>query len=312
MRPDTLQIALEETARRFSKLWHVLNHGTDGPHSPETRRMLVDRVRDALDRGQARLADTDGQFIANSFALDALVHQGPTTEVHRARHRDLGTFHAIKMIRPDCAGDAGARDLLLREAAIGLTVRHGNVASTQTVIRLEDGRPALVMEWLEHRLSTALHTRQLSAADVIAVITAILSGLDAIHAVGFVHCDLSPVNLLMAGKNLSQIKIADFGIALGTGHRHGELDLSFAGQPNFASPEQKAGQPLDGRSDLYSAGLLLSLLLRHCSDPSDKIEALKAISIQLSRKMPADRPQHAKAALMMLANLGKSDPIGAY
>lgn len=290
----------EEIARRFSYLRQALNQS-----SPETREMLADRIRDALDRGEARLRNADPEIIANSFTLEALVHEGAATEIYRARHRDLGTLHAIKMPRPDHADDPVLRTLMLREAEIGMALRHPRTAAMQTVLRLADGRPALVMEWLGSRLSDRLQERPLSPGDLTSIMTSVFTGLEAIHAAGFVHCDLSPLNLLLADDNLSRLKIADFGIAIEAGHRHDLFDLAFAGQPDFTSPEQAAGEPLDERSDLFAAGRLLSLLLRHCSEEGEGIQALKILAFRLSQADPADRPENARAALHLLGGPAK-------
>ncbi|OHV18800.1 MULTISPECIES: serine/threonine-protein kinase [Rhizobium] len=297
MSHDLQDADYEEIARRFSHLRQALNQ------SPaETRKILVDRVRDALDRGEARLGDADGGIVANSFALEALVHEGALTQIHRARHRDLGTVHAIKMPRPEHAADPILRKLMLREAEIGMALRHPHIAATQTVLRLADGRPALVMEWIGSRLTELLQQRPLSLREVTSVMTTMFSGLEAIHAAGFVHCDLSPLNLLSAEDDFSRLKIADFGVALEAGRRHDQFDLAFAGRPDFASPEQTAGEPLDGRSDLYSAGRLLSLLLRHCKE---RDEGLETLAVRLSERDPQERPQNAKAALHLLGGPAK-------
>ncbi|ASR09884.1 protein kinase [Rhizobium leguminosarum bv. viciae] len=305
MTDDHPEMDFEEIARRFSHLWQALNHG-----SPETRKILVDRVRDALDRGEARLRDADCEIVANSFMLEALIHDGAATRVYRARHRDLGTLHAIKMPRPDHADDPVLRKLMLREAEIGMALRHPHIAATQTVLRLADGRPALVMEWIGSRLAELLQARPLSLGEITSAMTSVLSGLEAIHAAGFVHCDLSPLNLLADG-DLSRLRIADFGIALERGSRHGQFDLAFAGQPDFASPEQMAGQPLDERSDLYAAGCLLSLLLGHCNEESDETEALMALANRLSQQPPQDRPENARAALHLLGGSAKRPVVDA-
>ena len=291
----------EEVARRFTDLWRALTIGAEGPRSKEVRAMLTDRVRDALDRGTEKLDASDKNIIANTFALEALIHSGTATDVFRARHRDLGTFHAVKMLRTDHARDPIARKLLRREAQIGMMLRHPRIAATQTVLRLSDGRPALVTEWIDQRIADLL-PGSLSLKDVTTIMAALLSALTALHAAGFVHCDLSPSNILH-GDGFRDIKIVDFGIALEIGRRHNELDLAFAGQPEFASPEQMTGEALDARSDLYAAGLLLSLLLRNCRETGEKAEELKTLAIRLSQRRPEDRPESAEAAFCLLVGL---------
>jgi type VI secretion system protein ImpN len=290
---DEADAQFDEVARNFAALWRTLTVGKHGPHTPERRHFLIDQVRNALDRAEDRLDGNGKSILANTFALEALIHEGATTDVYRARHRDLGSLHAIKMLRPDRADDPIARRLLLREAEIGMAICHVNVVTTQTVLRLADGRPALVFEWLRHGLIQT----QLPLNDLTKIATAILSGLGAIHAAGFVHGDLSPANLLCDGEDFSRLKIADFGVALETGRHHRDLDITFAGRPQFAPPEQLAGEALDARVDLYAAGRILTGLLPLCPENTDRLEAFAA---ELTRELPDERPENVKAAQTML------------
>ena len=288
---------LEEIARNFATLWRSLTTGAHGPHDADRREFLVDQVRDALDRAEDRLVGGDRSIIANTFTPEALVGEGMATQVYRGRHRDIGSLHAIKMLRADQAGDPIARRLLMREAKIGMAIRHPNVAATETALRLRDGRPALVFEWLDRSLADLQPDTTLSAGNLTDIMGAILSGLDAIHAAGFVHGDLSPANLLYNGKDLSRLKIADFGVALETGGRHRELDIGFAGRPQFAPPEQLAGEALNARSDLYAAGKILTKLLPRCRENPERFEAFAA---ELTRERPEERPEDTKAAQHLL------------
>lgn len=298
--PEHPDADFEEVARHFTPLWRALTASDQGPHAPERRRFLIDQVRDALDRGEERLDDRDRTIIANTFTLETLVHEGAATRIYRARHRDLGTLHAIKMLRPGRAGDPVTQKLLLREAKIGMAIRHPNVAATETVLRLGDGRPAIVFEWLAHTLGELSADVRLTAGDIIRIMTALLDGLGAIHAAGFVHGDLAPANLFYEREDFSRLKIADFGIALETGTRHQDLDLAFAGRPEFAPPEQTDGKPLDARSDLYAAGKILSLLLGRCNETNEQTEQLVALAGKLCRKNPEERPENTKAARHLL------------
>lgn len=299
----------EEVARSFAALWHALAVAGGSARDPEKRRSLIDQVRNALDRGEDRLAGHDTAIIANTYLLEAMVHDGATTRIHRARHRDLDSLHAIKTLRCDQADDPVARKLLLREARIGGAIRHPNVAATQTLLRLADGRPALVLEWIDRSLADLVKETPLPVGDIIRIIAALLRGLDAIHAAGYVHGDLSLSNLRYRGDDLSRLKIGDFGIALETGRRHRDLDIAFAGRPQFAPPEQVAGQALDGRSDLYSAGLVLSALLDHCQETGAIVQRLRRLATELARPEPQERPENAKTALHLLGGLDKEIPV---
>ncbi len=296
----------EEVARNFAALRHALAVAGEG--DPEKHRSLINQVRDALDRGEDGLAGHDPTIIANTFVLEALVHEGATTRIFRARHRDLLSLHAIKTLRPDQADDPIARKLLLNEARIGGAIRHPNVVATETLLRLDDGRPALVLEWIDRSLEDLVRETPLSVGDIMHVIAAIFRGLDVIHAAGYVHGDLSLSNLRYRDDDLSQLKIGDFGIALETGRRHRDLDIAFAGRRHFAPPEQLAGQALDSRSDLHAAGLILSALLDHCQETGAIVERLRQIATELTRPEPQERPENAKAALHLLGGLGKDIP----
>lgn len=300
---DDVDSGLDEISKRFSALWKALLH--DGPQmrKVEDRAILLDRVRDALDRGESRLTAGSTNIIANTFTLEEIVRDGAVTQVFRARHRDLGTWHAIKMLRPDQAHDPIARRLLLREAEVGLSLRHPQILATHTLLRLADGRPALVLEWCGTSLADYLTQRRLSVGEITGIMISVLSGLAAIHERSMVHCDLSPSNLLCEGSDFLSLKIADFGIAMEAGQRHGELDLVFAGQAAFAAPEQIAGEPVDSRTDLHAVGRLLLLLLSHCGSPIDATERLHAFGAELSARNPEDRPKNAKAALLALRGL---------
>lgn len=294
---------LEDIAAHFSALWRALSHDGDTPRDPTETGMLADRVRDALDRRLSRLDEANAAFIANTFVVEAVVHDGMPVQVHRVRHRDLQTFHALKTLRPDHADDAVSRDLLLREARLSMTINHPNVASVQTALRLPDGRPAVVAAWMPFTLSDCLNTRSFSPRNAYQVMTSVLSGLEAIHAAGLIHADIAPDNLLLSGEDLEELKITDFGIALEQGERHADLDLIPAGHSEFSAPEQKEGVILDGRADLYASGLILNLLLERFEGKSGVREQLTALAGHLSQRDREKRPESASAALRLLMKI---------
>ncbi len=286
---------------RFASLWQSLAQDGTGKRSDEDRRMFIDRVRDALDRGESRLRDASVEIIANTFVIEKRSAGGRLTEIFRTRHRDLGSLHAVKTVHPDHADDPIARQLLLQEAEIGLALRHANIVQTQALLRLDDGRPALVLEWCKNNLVDRLASTSISPDEIREIMSVMLAGLSVIHDRGFVHCDLSPANILFAGQSTDTLRIADFGIALRLGEAHRNLDISFAGHPDFAAPEQKEGVVIDHRADLFAAGRILSLMLRNCGD-AEAID-LHALAGRLSQPLPQDRPENAKAALQMLGGL---------
>ena len=206
MSGDASETDIRKIAARFAELLHLLTHDGEAERPKEVRDLLVNRLRDALDRRLPSLPEGEPTFIGNTFLVEAIVHRNDRTEIRRLRHRDLGTFHAMKTIPPDRTNEATAKALLLREASIGMSLRCNDLAATECAVRLPDGRPALIMEWIGPCLSQRLAEVSLSEADVRAAAKSMLAGLSAIHRAGYVHGDISPANLLLRDGDLNQLK----------------------------------------------------------------------------------------------------------
>ncbi|MCO4318059.1 protein kinase [Phyllobacterium sp. 21LDTY02-6] len=308
MKPDESPDPLRTIAARYSALWQALSRDGDTPRADDDVRLLVDRVRDALDRRQARIENRDVTFIANSFLLEQLVHDGSTTQVHRIRHRDLGSLHAMKTLRSSEGDNVSARELLLREARLATTFNHRNILAPQILLRLPDGRPALISDWMPFTLSGRLNGDPLSIEDIRDAMAGMVSGLQAIHMAGLVHADIAPDNLLLKDRQLSGLKISDFGIALKRGQRHADLELARAGHAEFSAPEQVDGDVLDGRADLYSCGRILELLMARCPVDDGATRQLSALARDLTAQDPGNRPQTAAAVSERLRDMDRSDP----
>lgn len=291
----------DDIKRRFAELWRKLVRNGEEIRTAEERSLLIDRVRNALDRGESRLSDTPVNIVANTFTIEQRLRAGRTTEIFVTCHRDLGSRHVLKVLRREYADDPIARQLFLQEAAIGLSLRHPNIISTQALLRMSDGRPAIVLEWCQSNLSDHLPASHISADGLRTIMIGLFEGLTVIHEHGIVHGDLSPDNILFADRSLTSLRIADFGIALPNGASHTECNIRFAGKPGFAAPEQKEGLAIDHRADLFSAGRLLSWMLQNNND-ADAVD-LHALANQLSAPLRQKRPKTAKAALLMLGGL---------
>jgi serine/threonine protein kinase len=185
---------------------------------------------------------------------------GGMGDVYRARHRQLGSLRAIKVIHPAFAGRPEALEFFYLEARAMLEVHHDAVVRCHDLLTGDDGRVYLVMEMVEGRsLSEWIREGPLSENAVRALGARIASGLAAAHRCGVVHRDLSPDNILVAEGRPDQAKLIDFGIAklLETGDR--TVVSGFKGKIPYASPEQFGmfeGR-VSARSDLYSLGLVL-------------------------------------------------------
>lgn len=300
MSGDTNDEEMKRIAASFAELQYLLTHDGETERPKGMRDLLIDRLRDALDRRLPSLPDGEPAFIANTFLVEAVTHRNERTEISRLRHRDLGTLHAMKTIPADRSSEATAKALLLREASIGLTLRCSHLASAQCAIRLPDGRPALIMEWIGPSLSQRLTEVSLSAADVRAAAKSILVGLSTIHQAGYVHGDISPANLLLRDGDLNQLKIADFGTAVECGSRYSDLDIAKAVTLGFTAPEVSGDAAMQFSADLFSAGRVMSLLLEHCDETGQSITVIKAAARHLADPVPSRRPSNAMAALALI------------
>jgi tRNA A-37 threonylcarbamoyl transferase component Bud32 len=202
-----------------------------------------------------------GTVLFGEYEILDVLGSGGMGAVYRARHRSLGTLRAIKVMRPELSHDAVADQLFLREARTLLEVQHDAVVRCNDLLRGDDGRVYLVMEMVEGpSLSHLLRERRLSPDEVRVLARRVAGGLAAAHARGVIHRDLSPDNIVLPGGRLDLAKLIDFGIAKRTQSGEGTVAEGFKGKLAYASPEQLGffGGRVDGRSDVFSLGLVLA------------------------------------------------------
>lgn len=284
-------------AARFSALWTALARA-----SGEDRRLMIDRVRDALDRGHSRLAAEPPNLVANSFSVDEVVYASERTMVMKVRHRDLGTTHALKTLPPDRRNDVILRQGLLHEGRVAGALENPNIVAVRATLRLADGRPALLSDWMPATLAR-LGERSFTAVEITGLMRSLFSALGYLHAEGIVHGDISPANLFFSDEHYSCLKIGDFGLALRRGERHDDLDIARGAHPDFAAPEQLGGERPEPRSDLYACGRILhGLVGRSDADAAQYLE-LGALARQLTQPDPVDRPADAASAASLLESL---------
>lgn len=200
------------------------------------------------------------------YRIEEKVGEGGMGVVYRAIEPDLGRLVAIKRLRPELLASpdpqvaADSRQRFLREARAAAALSHPGVTSIYRVGEDEEG-PFIAMEWLDGvSFEVLLERRTLTIAEAVRHAIALLEALDAAHRSGVVHRDIKPANLVVLKDG--RLKVTDFGIA-----RMGGLDpfRTQAGlvlaSPRFASPEQLLGDEVDGRSDIFSSGVVLYLAL---------------------------------------------------
>lgn len=201
-----------------------------------------------------------GALVAGRYEIHEELGRGGMGCVYSAFDRELKDKVAIKTVLTGSDGDGREMERLVREVQICRRITHPNVVRVYDLGRFEGGI-FISMELLEGVGLDSLIGRgkQLSLSRVRSIVSEVLAGLGEAHNLGIVHRDLKPSNLFLTARHL---KILDFGIA-----RMAESDphltrTGFAvGTPLYMSPEQVRGEALDGRSDLYSLGVLVFTLL---------------------------------------------------
>ena len=262
---------------------------------------------------------TTGAILAHTYEIEALLARGGMGEVYRARHTELGSQHAIKVILPALASEARFISLFQEEARKLRRVRDDAVVGYEGLFLDENGLRYLVMEFVDGpSLAQVMTQRRLSTSELLQLRDRIARGLAAAHEKGIYHRDISPDNIILVEDRADQAKIIDFGIAKSTepGDRT-VVGQDFAGKYSWVSPEQLGlyGGKVDGRSDIYSLGLVLAAAVigrplpmgnspisviearRAVPDLSAVPEELRSAIAPLLEPNPDDRPQSMRDLL---------------
>jgi serine/threonine-protein kinase len=194
------------------------------------------------------------------YEITGELGRGAMGVVYKALDPTIGRTVALKTMRLDVHG-LDAQEMVRRfqnEARAAGVLNHPNIVTIYDAGQ-EDGIFYIAMEFIE---GTTLHEvlteqRVLATDEVLQLTRQISRGLDYAHSNGIVHRDIKPANIMITGNGT--VKIMDFGIAKSGGQVTNTGQV--LGTPNYMSPEQVKGRPLDGRSDLFSLGVILYEML---------------------------------------------------
>jgi eukaryotic-like serine/threonine-protein kinase len=196
------------------------------------------------------------------YQIQGLLGAGAMGEVYRAHDPAIDRLVAIKVLRPELIAGSGSEQLLerfRREARAAGRRFHPNIVAIWDFGE-DNGVPFLVMELVEGRsLDEIIKTSGVLGADrSVRIITQVLGALGFAHESGVIHRDVKPSNIMVLQQD--HIKVADFGIA-----RIDTSDFTIVGDllgtPAYMAPEQLTGGPVDHRSDLFAAGVILFEML---------------------------------------------------
>ncbi|HEX5505348.1 MAG TPA: serine/threonine-protein kinase, partial [Thermomicrobiales bacterium] len=196
------------------------------------------------------------------YRVDARLGRGGMATVYRAHDPAFGRVVALKVLDPALTGDPAFVQRFLREARAIARLQHPNILPVYDVGE-QDGEGYLVMQYvtggtLRDRLRVPRGARVLAPAEAAALLAPVGAALDYAHRQGVLHRDVKPTNILLTEQD--HPFLADFGLAKGF-DQDGVSGLTATGMmigtPEYMSPEQGQGGALDGRSDLYSLGVVL-------------------------------------------------------
>jgi hypothetical protein len=196
-------------------------------------------------------------MVCGRYRLEAPLGRGGLGEVYRARDLQFDRTVAVKVIYEDRLEGADAFDSLMREVSLVDRITHPNVVRVYDVIRFE-GRVAIVMEYVQGQSLSAIARERglVSPGEFDAVLTGIAEALDAAHAAGVVHGDVTPGNVLITADG--KVKLCDFGVGRLVGD---DPTAPRAGTPRFVAPEVLEGRPAGPRSDIFSLGALTVMMI---------------------------------------------------
>jgi tetratricopeptide (TPR) repeat protein len=241
---------------------------------------------------------------------------GGMGEVYLATDTRLNRSVALKILPPATNADEEAQQRMLREARMVATIDHPNVCTIYE-IGTDDERPYIAMQYIQgETLADRMRRGALSLAEIVDVGGQITAALAEAHARGIVHRDIKPGNIMISSSGI--VKVLDFGLAksfLRDQNDATEIVIStpglIVGTTPYMSPEQLRAEPLDGRSDIFSLGVVLYEMAAG-KRPFDRASAGATIgAILVEDPPPLDKPELAALEDVILRAVAKR-PDGRF
>jgi len=244
--------------------------------------------------------------------------------VYLAIQISVGRVVALKVMNPQLNSDPAFSERFQREATIVGQLSHPNIVAIYDIGRHEDLN-YIAMDYLPNGSVHDKMSTGLSGEEVLRITREIASALDHAHEKGYIHRDIKPENILFRADNSAVL--SDFGVARGLAANSRMTHVgTVVGTPHYMSPEQTKGSSVDGRSDLYSLGIVfyemltgtlpyqgdeaVTIALKHISAPIPKLPmqylAYQKILEKLLAKDPEQRFQHGRDLIAAIEDLEKN------
>ena len=206
-----------------------------------------------------------GEVVLGKYEIKSALGVGGMGQVFRARHLRLERDVAVKVLPSNGSEEHALR--FEREAALMTRVRHPNVVEIVDFGFVHGKEPCIVMELVEgESLSARIErSRALPWFDAVKIVLGVLDGLEAVHEAQILHRDLKPSNVAIAKGPPEVVKLLDFGIARSLMPSEGDRRVTrtgnIVGSLDYMSPEALVNDPIDVRTDVYAAGMMLYEML---------------------------------------------------
>lgn len=209
-----------------------------------------------------------GRTLPGGYVILELVGIGGMGRVYRAEQTNLGRTVAVKIIHPHLVGEENAAARFITEARAASRLNHPNSVAVIDFGKTDDGQLYLVMEFLRGKDLARVQYEEgpLSFRRICSILKQTLAALSEAHHLGIIHRDLKPENVILEPVRTGGdfVKVVDFGLAKMKVEAASPSITSpgiVCGTPEYMSPEQGRGDPLDARSDLYAVGVIFYQLL---------------------------------------------------
>ena len=272
-----------------------------------------------------------GDVLGGRFELEGRAGAGGMGEVFRAHDRASGDVVAVKVL-PE--GGAAGDTRFAREAAMLAELSHPGIVRYVAHGVAASGAPYLVMDWLEGEdLDERLRRQPLTVDESVTLAARVAEALAAVHAHGIVHRDLKPTNLFLVNRDVSRVKLLDFGVARLSAATRMTQTGALVGTPAYMAPEQvRSGQEIDARTDVFALGCvlyecltgelafagahLLTVLAKVLLEQVPRVrelrpdvpQALDALCARMMAKEPDERPRDGAEVAAALAAMGVPTP----
>lgn len=239
------------------------------------------------------------RIIAGRYRLGELVGRGGMAEVYMGTDTRLGRTVAVKLLKADLANDESFESKFRQEAQASARMAHPTIVRVydagEEISNDEFGNerkvPYIIMEYVNGKLLRDLiHEGSVTTEQAIHFVSGILTALEVSHKAGIIHRDIKPANVMVLDG--TQVKVMDFGIARAVTDNSATqaATMGILGTAQYFSPEQARGEQVDGRTDLYSTGVILYELL--AGRPPFKGESAVSVAYQHVSEAVTPPSQH--------------------